>query len=106
MSDSADELRPDHPPSVALGRKSPLREKFAKSSAIAGQAFVFIRRSRAASRFKSLFPTIPTLLSVAFGFGLKAWWDESQAEKLQHTEIQREIRSVTFELGYNLDICS
>ena len=49
------------------------------------------RVRRAASQLKSSFPTIPALLgillSVGFGFGLKTWGDESQANRLQHSEI-------------------
>ena len=65
---------------------------------------------RLASRLKSSFPSIPALLgillSVGFGFGLKAWWDESQANRLQHNEIQRSVRAVSLELKHNLDVAS
>jgi hypothetical protein len=68
------------------------------------------RVRRAASRLTSSFPTIPALLgillSVGFGFGLKAWWDESQASRLQHNEIQRSVRAVSLELKHNLDVAS
>jgi hypothetical protein len=76
----------DDIPPLPLNPKSSLRDKLAGS--------------RAASSFIWLFPT---LLSVAFGFGLKAWWDESQAKLLQHIETQRALRALNLELQQNID---
>ena len=63
----------------------------------------FRPKSRISALLKSLFPTVPTLVSVAFGFGLKAWWDESQAKQLQHVETQRAFRALNLELQQNID---
>jgi hypothetical protein len=63
----------------------------------------FKPKSRIRAWLKSLFPTVPTLVSVAFGFGLKAWWDESQAKQLQHIETQRAFRALNLELQQNID---
>ena len=43
---------------------------------------------------------------MGFGFGLKAWWDKSQASRLQRNEVQRSIRAVSLELKNNLDVAS
>ena len=79
-------------------------EGLSKSYSIAGRSFAFVRGSRAVSWLKSQFPTVPTLLAVMLGFGLKAYWDSAEAARVQRVEVQRTARSVALELQSNLDL--
>jgi hypothetical protein len=64
------------------------------------------RLGRAASWLKSASPTISALLGVVLGVALTAWWEESQANRLQRIEVQRSIRAVSLELTHNLDVAT
>jgi len=85
-------------------RKDRFLEGLSKSYAIAKRCFEFVGQSRAVSWLRSQFPTIPTLLAVILGFGLKAYWDSAEAARLQRVEVHRAARSVAFELQSNLDL--